>query len=517
MHSGTIFTPNFTSEESPLMSDLRHLYRNAKKGVSKTGIALLLIAFICSLYIGCSTGGSDCSSLIYVLFNSGIGLPVLVGLLDQKEVDGDRVLLLVRVSSASQADNTSKTSQREALEAAVEKINGTVVEILEAEESAAEIERNQLNKALQMAEDDEYDILMVYEVDRLSRADPWDTVRYLHDLRQTEITLYCDSYGYIDWDEHYDFEILSREAVFARRWLDRLRKGRVEGCEKKLKNGKWPFGGDPPVGYYTDDENNLKLDEEYAKFIPDVFEIYLETQNRSETKRRLNTKLEEAGLETISYPQVKTILQSHLVLGRLEYAGEVVTTNSELEVVDKSVFQEVQALLSDQGAQSGTATKPEFLGKAVEQFGLEFVMHLFDTFQPFRCRACDGNLERHGSTQIWDIEMPNYRCTECDHQDPLVTETELQNLHQTLPLRCPYCIAAEDFEAKELRTSGSVFDYKYKCELCDHAFGSDMEPDQIRRMLSHPELKFSITDDDESAEEKTEPDENDQQTFGDFS
>jgi DNA invertase Pin-like site-specific DNA recombinase/DNA-directed RNA polymerase subunit RPC12/RpoP len=441
---------------------------------------------------------------------------VLVGLLDQKEVDGDRVLMLVRVSSASQADNTSKTSQREALEKAVEKINGTVVEVLEAEESAAEIERSQLNKALEMAENDEYDVLMVYEVDRLSRADPWDTVRYLHDLRQTEITLYCDSYGYIDWNEHYDFEILSREAVFARRWLDRLRKGRVEGCERKLKNGKWPFGGDPPVGYNTDDENNIKLNKEYAKFIPDVFEMYLETQNRSETKRRFNTMLEEAGLEPISYPQVKTILQSKLVLGRLEYAGEVVTTNPELELVDKSVFQEVQSLLSNQGSRSATATKPDFLGEAVDQFGLDFVMDLLDIFQPFRCRSCNGDLERHASTEIWDIKMPNYRCTECDHQDPLVTETELKNLHQTLPLRCPYCIAAEDFEVEELRTSGSIFDYKYSCELCGYAFGSNMEPDQIRRMLSHPELKFSITSDDESTEEEAEPDEDNQQTFVDF-
>ena len=99
-----LFSPQDESKGSVLTSLLNTVYTGQNKRVSKSGIPLLLIAFTCSLYIGCSTGGSDCSSLIYVLFNSGIGLPVLVGLLDQKEVDGDRVLMLVRVSSASQAD-----------------------------------------------------------------------------------------------------------------------------------------------------------------------------------------------------------------------------------------------------------------------------------------------------------------------------------------------------------------------------------------------------------------------------
>jgi len=75
------------------------------------------------------------------------------------------------VSSASQSYNTSKSAQLEALRKVVDKIDGTVVEVLEPEESSAEIERSQLNTALKMAKNDEYDILMLYEVDRLSRAD----------------------------------------------------------------------------------------------------------------------------------------------------------------------------------------------------------------------------------------------------------------------------------------------------------------------------------------------------------
>ena len=421
----------------------------------------------------------------------------------------------MRVSSSSQSDNTSQSIQLDALQDTVESINGTIINTLEGEESAAEIERSQLNQVLEMAKNDEYDILAVYEVDRLSRADPWDTVRYLTDLQRSGITLYCDSHGFIDWDDHYDFEILTREAVFANRWLNRLQEGRVDGVTKYLKSGEWPLGGEPPMGYYTDDKNKLRLNDAYAEIIPEMFEIYVETKNREETKRQINSKLEQAGLPTITYPQVKTTLTSQLVLGRLEYSGEVVATDSKFKIVEESIFNQVQALLGEQGTRSESTSKPDFLEAAVDRFGVDFVMELIDSFKPFSCRSCDGNLERHGSTEVWGINMPNYRCQKCNYQGALINESELNKLHQTLPLRCPYCTAAEEFDARRLREAGSKFEYQYTCNVCEYTFGSDMQPDKLRRMLNHPALKFSITD---RTEDRPNDDSDDNQhSIGDFS
>jgi len=458
----------------------------------------------------------DCSSLIYLLVTSGLGM-IPVGLLNEDEIDGVRVLILVRVSTASQSDNTSKSTQLDKLQAAVDRIDGTVVKILEAEESAAEIERSQLNTALEMAQNDEYDILAVYEVDRLSRADPWDTVRYLHDLQRSGITLYCDSYGFIDWGEHYDFEILTREAVFANRWLTRIEQGRVDGVRRYLKDGKWPHGGEPPVGYYTDDKNNLKLDERYVEIIKDIFHIYCETENRKETMRQINDELEQLDLETISYSQTKTILTSHLVIGRRKYSGEVMATDSSLQVIDKPLFHDVQKLLSKDETPSDSPNKPDFLQAAVDRFGVDFVMQLIDSFRPFRCRSCGGDMERHGSTEVWGISMPRYRCLDCEYQGGLLTESELNNLHQTLPLRCPYCTATEEFEATELRQAGAKFNYKYTCNLCEYSFGSDMQPDQIRRMLNHPALQFTIYDNSEDKNDDESDSDDDQHSIDDFS
>ena len=61
------------------------------------------------------------------------------------------------------------------------------------------------------------------------------------------------------------------------------------------------------------------------------------------------------------------------------------------------------------------------------------------------------------------------------------------------------------------------FDYEYACNLCEYSFGSDMQPDQLRRMLNHPVLEFTITDNSgDQNDGESEPDD-DQHSIDDFS
>jgi len=75
----------------------------------------------------------------------------------------------------------------------------------------------------------------------------------------------------------------------------------------------------------------------------------------------------------------------------------------------------------------------------------------------------------------------------------------------------------EEFEATELRQARIQFDYEYTCNLCEYSFGSDMQPDQLRRMLNHPVLEFTITDNSgDQNDGESEPDD-DQHSIDDFS
>jgi len=44
-----------------------------------------------------------------------------------------------------------------------------------------------------------------------------------------------------------------------------------------------------------------------------------------------------------------------------------------------------------------------------------------------------------------------------------------------------------------------------------------MQPDQLRRMLNHPALKFSITDNSEDENDDESESDDDQRSIGDFS
>ena len=474
-------------------TSIKSIYNKHKKGMVIAGIAVLPILYIYAIYAeGSGTTVTNVISLIYPLLNEGIGLPILTGTLNRDEVDGTRALALIRVSTTSQGDNSSQSTQREALEETAEKDGLEIVGVLEAEESGAKIEREQLNEVLERAKNDEFDVLMVYELDRLSRADPWDTQAYLRDLRDAGVTLYSDSYGYFDWTSHYDFDILGREASFARRWLERLEEGATQGYLQKLKQRKWPFGDDTPAGYATDEDRKLHLDDDYGQYIPEFFEVYAETENRAETKRQLNETLKQNGLDPISYSQVKTLLQSQLCIGKLSYDGEVAMECSDLKMVDKELFHEVQSILSGRETRASAPDVPEFIGEAAQEYGIDFVMNLFESFKPFRCRECDGDLEKKGTKEVWGVEFPKYECKSCEYQGPLVTEEELKKLHQTLPLRCPFCCATEEFETTRLRELGTKFDYRYACQNCGQSFGSDLSPDRIIRRLNYPNLGFEI-------------------------
>ena len=77
-------------------------------------------------------------------------------------------------------------------------------------------------------------------------------------------------------------------------------------------------------------------------------------------------------------------------------------------------------------------------------------------------------------------------------------ESELQEIHQSLPLRCPYCPQSGDFECEE----ASGFDeYRYICQTCGQSFKSNFAPNKFERAINHPDLAFDI---DESYEEKQE-------------
>ena len=425
-------------------------------------------------------GGSNSGGMVPRVF--------VFGLLRPEDFQNERWVILSRVSTGSQLDGMSQEAQIDNQQSEIDQTDGELVNVFRQAESAATMERDSLQQIVEMAEDNQFDILGVWKLDRLTRADPWESLTYLERLKNADITLYAGTHGYFDWDDLQDFRMIVTQVVFAREWYERIKENAEEGQVQHLQKGRWPFGT-PPFGYEKDEDKELRLTTEGKEFLPEIFETYLETENRAETRRRINDR-RSSEAENLTDSQLRTVLESDLCRGILSLQGEVIQEVPELRVVDKEMFWAVQEVLGENRAtRTGIDSIPDPIDRASHRFGTEFVLDVFRGITT-QCPECEGELEAYGTTTRWERTLKNYRCTDCGYQGPLFTAEEFREIHNVLPLRCPYCPRTEAFEVKEISIEG--WEYRYRCENCGNTFATDHSPNKYRRAIENPDCKFSL-------------------------
>jgi DNA invertase Pin-like site-specific DNA recombinase len=402
-------------------------------------------------------------------------------------IKDSRWLLLARVSTNDQLDNTSTKRQLKDLHDEKERADGKVIKEIERAESGADMNRKSLNEVLELARNDEFDILGVWKLDRLTRSDPWDCINYLRELKKNDVVVYSDDYGYFDWDERQDFEVLIRQVLFSREWYTRIKENAEEGQLEHLKEGKYPFG-EPHFGYKKESDDSLYLSKTGEKIIPVLFEKYLDEENRAEARRQVNSRFGLEDDDALTDSQVRTVLESPLCIGQLTLKGQVVATQSELQCVSKETYNEVQTLCSNRRmSPDGGEVLPDPVNRATERFGPEFLGDLFDTLHA-KCPECDGTVEESGSTTVRDRVLREYDCEECDFTGPLFSTEQINKLDSTIPLACPFCVSVDDVTGE--KSSSCKLEYIYTCNLCENMFAVDVPPNTYQRAFEVPEAAY---------------------------
>ena len=397
-----------------------------------------------------------------------------------------RWVVFARVSTTDQLDNTSLDKQLSSLNKRLEDLEGEIVRESARAESGAEMDRKSLEKILEMADDDEFDVLAVWKLDRLTRSDPWESIRYLSRLRDNGVVLYSDSHGFFDWEDRRDFEILVRELLFAREWYSRIKENAEDGQLKRLREGKYPFGK-PHFGYEKDDEDHLHLTGRGKQIIPAVFDHYIESENRAETRRRINRELVDDGKITDS--QIKTVLESPLCIGQLTLRDRVVKTVPTLQCVPKQTYNEAQEIIEERRPDTPDGESiPGSIEQATMRFGPEFVGQLFDKFTAV-CKECEGELtETNSTTLVRDTRLIEYDCEDCDFRGPLFSEREINKLDSTLPLGCPFCISVDAVTGE--KDTSSALEYLYTCKHCGNQFAVNVPPNKYKRAFERPNAAY---------------------------
>lgn len=462
------------------------LYNPHKKEIGKIAIGGLSILFISGLY----TSGLNFPIHRHSLFEIfSIWVFPLVGTVFGSELDNPRFAVFLRSSTEKGDHAAGREHQDKVLSRTAKNDDWEIVEKISVVESGSSMDRDSLDHLLQLAKNDEIDGIAVMDVDRLTRAPVFEAIKYYQKLKQEDCLVYVSSLGYVDLDDLTDQQQFVTQTFIARTWYNRIRDGSAGAIASSLEEGRYPFGGSP-FGYQTDDDNELSVISEEREFLYRCFRMYLRVKNRSEARRRLNKKRQDLGKEEISDAQLKTLLESKLCIGQFTHDGVVLRQDDDIRVVDDETYWRVQEVLRERRNTKNRPDLPEEpFERAIDRYGFDFVYSILECYKC--CRKCgEGELKPAGSATTHGFILQSYECTNCGHQGPLLSQQDIEKLHQACPLRCPFCPATERFEVTKI---DGFNEYQYTCKLCGNSFKNSSPPHSLRRGLEYPDERFDIT------------------------
>jgi len=474
------------------------LYSSILKGLSRTGIPLLLLSLLCILYFG----GCGSNFPLNTSYDSIWSLSLFLGG-SHDHLKNLRWLIVKRVSTSSQGQGPSLEEQGQQSRELVAHFDGEIVEEIEFEESATTLDKEQFDKIRELAEEDEYDVLVVSQLNRLTRADAWEAIDFMKTLYLNDVILCTADHGPYDWDDIDDFDEITNGIVLARKHVLEIKEGQKRNWRNKLQNKKWSLGEDPPTLIKLDNDDNMRL-KDGAEFVAnEIYNKYIETENMKAAHRHIKKILPKGEIHELSYNQILRLIGDRQLIGQFPRSGEVLAKHEDLRLISDRKYKEAVKIREETNSNDEAEILEnieEAFSRYCDRFGpLSAVINVLVRFRPV-CEECEGIMEwdKNKTGQSLGVTVPRFECPDCGFERSIPSKEEMKQMTDVLPLRCPYCINCENFSVSEIKEAGSVFDYRYTCAMCGHSWGSNMSPVEVRRLLDHPELKFSI--DDESLE-----------------
>ena len=191
--------------------------------------------------------------------------------------EGKKCLLYSRVSTEMQVDGYSLEAQKNCLKRFAEREEMIVVETYEdAGKSGKSIEgRPAFKKMLSDIENDiNVDYVLVYKLSRFGR-NAADILNSLALLQTYDVNLICIEEG-IDSSQTSGKLLISVLSAVAEIERENILEQTMNGRREKARQGKWN-GGPAPYGY-TINDGVLQIDEEEAKIVRTIYEMFVNTK-----------------------------------------------------------------------------------------------------------------------------------------------------------------------------------------------------------------------------------------------
>jgi len=253
-------------------------------------------------------------------------------------------------------DFNSLDAQREACEAYITSQGGLGWQLVRRHYddggiSGATMERPALRDLLDDIADGKIDIVVVYKIDRLTRA-LMDFARMveLFDKHEVSFVSVTQQFNTTTSMGRLTLNVLLSFAQFEREVTAERIRDKITASKKK---GMW-MGGAAPLGYDVDDRK-LIINHEEAETVRTIYHLYLNCTG----VRDLKTKLDHRGVvskirtykcgrtvggNSISRGALYLLLSNPIYIGRMPHKGETYEGQHEA-IIDHELWNEVQALL----------------------------------------------------------------------------------------------------------------------------------------------------------------------------
>jgi site-specific DNA recombinase len=318
-----------------------------------------------------------------------------------------RVALYTRVSTDNQlGDEGSLETQEARLRASVASRQAPhLVARVFREEGASgkSLDRPQLQEMLAAVRGGQVDVVMVTRLDRLSRS--------LLDFYELHRAFESQGVQFVSLNESFDTSqpigraMLKLVLVFAELEREQTADRTRVAMQARAERGLWN-GGAPPLGYDSDGNGHLSVNEEEAAVVREAFERMMELRSIREVARYLNAKgyrqkryssrrKGDKGERVFTIAVVDIMLKNRLYLGEVPHCGNW-HPGQHPPILDTVTFDRAQNIREDnrRGAKAPREDRPhEYLLTGLA-----------------RCPACDRALTSATSINKIGQRYFYYRC-----------------------------------------------------------------------------------------------------------
>lgn len=211
--------------------------------------------------------------------------------------------------------------------------------------SGSKLDRPEIQKLLDDAENGLIKTVYIYKLDRLSR-DTADTLELMYRILPKFGAKVVSMTEEIRTDSPMDKVMLTMNAAMNQYEREIIRMRMSAGMIERVKKGLWPGGGNIPWGYYYDrNDGILHVDEKQAEQVRNAYRLYLDGYSCEKISKMLGFKGERIVIQ---------ILKRKSNIGLIEYKGNVYKGLHE-PIVDETLFWAVQESMKKRSTNSYVA------------------------------------------------------------------------------------------------------------------------------------------------------------------